>query len=288
MADTPAVTIPAEAWDCHVHVFDPARFPYAEARDYTPAPASLDALRERLLREGVTNTVLVQPSVYGTDNRCLLWALRELGPNGRAVAVVDPDRVTDAELADLQAAGVVGMRVNLVASQARHADPFRRMAERLRGSGMFLQIFAPLTRILQQSKVLEAAGLPVVLDHFAGARASDGAEQLDALERLCRDAPVWVKLSADYRLDEDRAAQARLARDLVARLWAVMPERLIWGSDWPHTGGGADRAARAISQIEPFRKVDALAVPRLLAEAGLDAEARRQVLSINPTRLFAR
>lgn len=288
MTDTLSLDIPAQAWDCHVHVFDPARFPYAEARDYTPGPASLEALRDRLHREGVANAVLVQPSVYGTDNRCLLQALRELGPQGRAVAVVDPDRITDAELADLQAAGVVGMRVNLVASQARQADPFRRMAERLRGSGMFLQIFAPLAHILQQSAVLKAAGLPVVLDHFAGAKASDGAEQLDALERLCRDAPVWVKLSADYRLADDPAAQAPLARDLICRLWALMPDRLIWGSDWPHTGGGADRAVRPISQVEPFRKVDALAVPRLLAEAGLDAGASRQILSINPTRLFAR
>ena len=288
MADTPAGTIPAQAWDCHVHVFDPARFPYAEARDYTPGPASLDALRDRLHREGVANTVLVQPSVYGTDNRCLLRALHDLRPQGRAVAVVDPDRITDHELADLQAAGVVGMRVNLVASHMPQTDPLRRMAERLRGSGMFLQIFAPLARILQQSAVLETAGLPVVLDHFAGARASDGPDQLAALERLCRDAPIWIKLSADYRLADDPATQVRLAQDLIDRLWASMPKRLIWGSDWPHTGGGADRAGRPIAETEPFREVDALAVPSLLAHMGLDADALRQILSINPTRLFAR
>ncbi len=289
MTDTLSLDIPAQAWDCHVHVFDPARFPYAEARDYTPGPASPDALKDRLRREGIAHAALVQPSVYGTDNACLLRALRDLGPQARAVAVVDPDRITDAELADLQAAGVVGMRVNLVGSHASQAaDPFRRMAQRLRGSGMFLQIFAPLDRVLRQSATLEDAGLPVVLDHFAGARASDGADQLVALESLCRNAPIWIKLSADYRLADDPAAQARLARDLIGQFWAAMPDRLIWGSDWPHTGSGADRKARPVTEIEPFRKVDALSVPRLMTDAGLDQAAIRTILSLNPPKLFAR
>lgn len=287
MAGTPSMAIPSGAWDCHVHVFAPARFPYVARRDYTPGPAGPDALQNRLDRDKIANAVLVQPSVYGTDNACLLGALRDLGPRGRAVAVVNPDSITDRELADLQAAGVVGMRVNLVGRHAsKDADPFRRMAGRLRGSGMFLQIFAPLERILQQSATLEAAGLPVVLDHFAGARIPDGAERLNALETLCRNAPVWIKLSADYRLTDDPAAQAALALDLIHRLWAAMPDRLIWGSDWPHTGGGADRRARPVTEIEPFRQVDALSVPRLLARAGLPPGASRQILSVNPISLF--
>lgn len=290
MTGTPSpapADIPSETWDCHVHVFDPKRFPYAERRDYTPGPAPLDTLRDRLRRESVANALLVQPSVHGTDNSCLLHALRELGSQGRAIAVIDVDAVMDEELADLQAAGVVGMRVNLVGSQAsQDADPFHKMSRRLQGSGMFLQIFAPLERILRQSATLETAGIPVVLDHFAGTKATDDAERLNALERLCRNAPLWIKLSADYRLADDPATQTRMAQDLIGRFWATMPDRLIWGSDWPHTGGGADRKARPISQTEPFRQVDTLSVPRLLVRAGLDPQARRQILAINPPKLF--
>lgn len=281
--------MPPGAWDCHVHVFEPARFAYTQDRDYTPGPASLDSLLGRLRQEGVANTVLIQPSVYGTDNACLLDALRRLGQRGRAVAVLDPDTVTDERLADLRAAGVAGLRVNLVGSHAStEPDPFRRIAQRMRGSGMFLQIFAPLQRIVQQSATLEKAGLPVVLDHFAGATATDAADQRAALERLCSNAPVWVKLSACYRLSDDPAKQEQTALALIARLWPIMPDRLIWGSDWPHTGGGAARNARPITEIEPFRQVDALAVPRLLAKAGLDAGARQQILSENPISLFGR
>lgn len=280
--------MPPATWDCHVHVFDPARFAYSDNRNYTPGLASLDDLRDRHREWDVANTVLVQPSVYGTDNSCLLDALCALGPRGRAVAVVDPDRITDEQLADMKAAGVVGMRANLVSSHDEDGpDPFRKLARRLQGSGMFLQIYAPLERILQETSVLESVGLPVVLDHFAGATATTPPDHLTELAVICRNLPVWIKLSADYRLAEAAAAQRKAARDLIGRFWSIMPDRLIWGSDWPHTGGGSARKARPMQEIELFRDVNGLSVPRLLQEAGLSNSDLRQVLSANPINLFS-
>lgn len=265
--------LPPGTWDTHVHVFDPARFTYAPGRSYTPGPATLADLAARHRDWGVSGCVLVQPSVYGTDNSCLLDALSRLGSAARGVAVVDAVATSDEALADLAAAGVVGLRVNLVAGGG---GDLARTAALLRGTGWFLQLFAPLPVILSHRAEIEAAGVPVVLDHFAGAQGDIGG-----LLSFCDVAPVWIKLSADYRL----TAGVQPA-DLVARLWSHMPDRLIWGSDWPHTGGGASRSARAPDRIEPFRRVYALSVPQLLADAGLDADARAHILARNPASLL--
>ncbi len=268
------------SWDCHAHVFDP-RFPYAAGRDYSPGPATAEALRARHAAWGVDHAVLVQPSVYGTDNACLLDALCVLGPKARGVAVVDPDRISDDELADMQRAGVRGIRVNLVAGGgAAVDDPFARMARRLRGTGLFMQVYAPQERILDCRPVIETAEVPVVLDHFAG-----GASAV-ALEPLLRNAPVWVKLSADYRLSHDASIAETAALDLIGGFHSLIPDRLIWGSDWPHTGGGPERKRRPPTEIEPFRQVYSLSVPQIMADAGLDDSARTAILTTNPARLF--
>lgn len=267
-------TLPEGAWDCHVHVFDPG-FAYAAARDYTPAPATAATLRAHHGDWGVRHAVVVQASVQGTDTGALLDALRRLGRDARGVAVVDPDSVSDAELSDLYAAGVRGIRVNRVAGARGASDDFARMADRLRGGPLFLQVYAPLGEILAHRATIEGAGVPVVLDHFAGC----GAEGVGPLDGLLRDAPVWVKLSADYRVTGDVPA-------LIRAFHAQIPERLIWGSDWPHTGGGAARRQRPITEIEPFRQVDPLSVPKRLIAAGLSEAARRAILIDNPARLF--
>lgn len=279
--------LPTGTWDTHVHVFEPDRFPYAGTRSYTPGSATLDELRERHRQWGVTGCVLVQPSVYGTDNTCLLDALSRLGPASRGVAVVDPDHVSDKALADLEAAGIAGLRVNLVASGGTTDQSlFRRTVQRLKGSSLFLQVYAPLSTILAQRAELEAADRPVVLDHFAGAEDADDAEASRSLSDLARTAPIWIKLSADYRIGQKASRSETGALDLVSSFWQMIPDRLIWGSDWPHTGGGATRRARPLDKVEPFRQVYSLSVPQLLADAGLNEAARRRVLALNPAQLL--
>lgn len=279
MEDHP-IRLPKGSWDCHVHVFDP-RFPYQDGRDYTPGPATAETLAQQHANWGVSHPVIVQASVFGTDNSCLLDGLRVLGPTARAVAVVDPSRISDAELADLYAAGVRGLRVNLVASGAAiSGDPFTLTAARLRGTGMFLQVYAPRAKILACRAAIEGAGVPVVLDHFAG------GDEVASLRPMLDSAPVWVKLSADYRLSQDASQARQVARQMIAEFHDLIPDRLIWGSDWPHTGGGAERRQRPITQTEPFRQVDSLSVPALFDAAGLSAAAQTSILCQNPARLF--
>ncbi|MCS0494603.1 amidohydrolase family protein [Ancylobacter sp. MQZ15Z-1] len=282
-----ALSLPPGTWDTHVHVFEPDRFPYAAVRSYTPGTASLETLQQRHRQWGVAHAVLVQPSVYGADNACLIDALRRLGPSARGVAVADVATLDDNRLAEFAGAGIRGFRVNLMAGSALDADEaFFGMAGRLRGTGLFLQLYAPLATILARASTLEKAGIPVVLDHFAGAGAEDDAQSMEQLAALAGSAPIWIKLSADYRIGQSSEAPETRALDLIRRFEAMVPDRLIWGSDWPHTGGGAARKARGPDEVEPFRKVYALSVPQLMADAGLDAEARHRILVDNPTTLF--
>ncbi|QIB34629.1 amidohydrolase family protein [Ancylobacter pratisalsi] len=282
-----ALPLPEGTWDTHVHVFEPDRFPYAAMRSYTPGTASLESLEQRHREWGVGHAVLVQPSVYGDDNGCLLDALRRLGPSARGVAVADAHTLDDNTLAAFSDAGIRGFRVNLMAGRALDPDDaLLMMAERLRGTGLFLQIYAPLSAILARASTLEDAGIPVVLDHFAGAGAEDDARSMEHLAALCRSAPIWIKLSGDYRIGASGDVPRTRVLDLIQQFEAMVPDRLIWASDWPHTGGGATRKARSLAETEPFRDVDSLSVPKLMAEAGLDAPACRRILVDNPTALF--
>jgi predicted TIM-barrel fold metal-dependent hydrolase len=272
--------LPEDTWDCHVHVFDP-RFPYSEGRDYTPSVADQAALRDAHSAWGVRHAVIVQASVYGTDNRCLLDALSRFAGTARGVAVIDPTSTSDEELADLATAGVRGLRVNLVAGGGTASrNPLQAMADRVRGTGLFLQIYAPSDQIIARQAEIERADMAVVLDHFAG-----GCDP-NTLAPLLRHAPVWIKLSADYRLSPDPEKARTIAARRIAEFYDLIPDRLIWGSDWPHTGGGKDRLSRPVTQIEPFRTVDSLSVPKRMVEAGLSASACRAVLCENPQRLF--
>lgn len=272
--------LPERAWDCHVHVFDPC-FPYREGRDYTPGTADQAALRDAHSAWGAHHAVIVQASVYGTDNRCLLDALSHFEGTARGVAVIDPMTTSDEDLADLAEAGVRGLRVNLVAGGgALSRNPLQATADRVRGTGLFLQIYAPDDQIIARQAEIERAGVAVVLDHFAG-----GCDP-DTLAPLLKSAPVWVKLSADYRLSPDPEQARTIALRRIAEIHNLIPDRLIWGSDWPHTGGDKDRLSRPATQIEPFRSVDSLAVPKLMDEAGLSITACRDVLCENPKCLF--
>ena len=285
--------IPTGATDCHVHVFDPTRFPYAATRDYTPGVADLADLEKLRARLGISRLVLVQPSVYGTDNRCLLDALRRLTPRvARGIAVIDPTATTDDELHTLQRLGVVGVRINLNVKGRGYAAPaVRAMSQtlaRVQPFGLIAQIYVDLALLEALSDTIEAATVPVLLDHFAGAQAQLGLDQpgFATLPRLLATGKVWIKLSAPYRASHqgpDYPDVAPIARELIRH----KPDRMVWASDWPHTGNGAQRAAaRSSTDIEPFRVVeDAHVLGLLAAWAGNDA-TYRAILVDNPHRLY--
>ena len=279
------------ACDCHVHVFEPARFGYVLPRTYTPGAAPLADLQHMLTHAGLDRVVVVQPSAYGTDNRCLLDALRRLGTQcARGVAVVDIDRTTDQELEALISGGVRGLRLNLEVRGERNAGSAARQLKRARdlvlGSGLALQLYADIAVVEVLADDIATAGVPIVLDHFGGLRADRGPEQagLTTLLALVRERLVYVKLSAPYRTGSagpDYAEAGLLARALVA----AGPGQLMWGSDWPHTGSSSNRSGD-LSRIEPFRAEDAGRTLDLLADWVPDKEVRRQILVDNPAALF--
>jgi predicted TIM-barrel fold metal-dependent hydrolase len=287
--------LPPGACDCHVHVFAPDRFPYWPGRSYTPGPALLDELLAFEAGLGIERVVLVQPSVYGVDNGCLVEALDQLGESARGVAVTDPDRITDAELDRLHEAGVRSVRVNLESRGERDVGTAARAlaaaSQRVAGRGWSLQVYTGLPVIAGLWDQIASLPSPVVLDHFGGARAERGLDQPGFAELLglLATGRIYVKLSAPYRastLEPDYADLAPLAKALIR----TAPERMLWASDWPHTGGGATgsdaRKERSLEEIEPFRDVDAGRALSLFTEWTSDPAAWRQILVANPARLY--
>lgn len=281
--------MPRGGCDCHVHVFGPFdRFALAAERRYTPGAARLRDLvaHQRALR--LDRVVIVQPSPYGTDNACLLDALHHLGDAARGVAVIDA-ATPDTVLAQMHAAGVRGVRLNLATGGVR--DPalaraaLQATAARVAPLGWHVQIYAELALLDALAATLAALPVPVVIDHFGRPVAEAGREQpgVAALCALLRGGRIYVKLSAPYLISDapDYADAAPLARLLAA----ANPARVLFGSNWPHPAGR--RGATPQPGIEPFRpEDDGMALRRLAGWLGDDAALWRLLLVDNPARLY--
>lgn len=281
--------LPAGACDGHVHVFRPDIYPYAADRAYTPGRVTRAELSRFLAAHGLQRVVIVQPSVYGRDNRALVAALRELGPKrARGIAVVDPSAVTDRELADLDAAGVVGLRLNVTTRERGDlAKALRATDKLLSGSKWHVQIYAPMPVVVSAERPLARMKRPVVLDHFGGARSGQpgSAEGVRVLLRLLRDGPAFVKLSGAYRVSDDTSTLWNDAAPLAVALVDAAPDRLVWGSDWPHTGGH-NRKKSAKTKVEPFKKIDDRAALAALHDWAGDPATLRRILVTNPAKLY--
>lgn len=281
--------VPEQACDCHVHVFGTAAdFPFAAHRGYTPPSASaaeLLALQEALQ---LSRVVIVQPSVYGGDNSCTLDGMRQLGERARGVAVIDT-ATSNAALDDMHKAGIRGVRVNLATAGESDPDQARRnLAEavaRVQRLHWHVQVYTELSVIAALAAEVPQLGVPIVFDHFGGATAAGGVEQpgFADLLALVKNGHAYVKVSAAYRSSDKAPAYddvAPLARALIA----ANPERIVWGSDWPHPHHAAP--GQALTEIAPFYDIDdGLALNQLPLWAP-DAAIRRAILSENPARLY--
>jgi predicted TIM-barrel fold metal-dependent hydrolase len=275
--------------DCHVHVFGPAAsYPFDPVRTYTPADAPLTSLVALHRSLGVERTVIVQPSPYGSDNSCLLDALAQLGGTGRGVAVIDGN-TTDASLLAMHAAGVRGVRVNLeTAGQHDPAVAGRHLAaaaKRVAPLGWHVQTYANLATLSALSDVMRELPTSLVVDHFGRAQAERGISQsgFDGLLSALASGRAYVKLSAAYRVSRspDYADVAPIARALIN----ANPDRVVWGTDWPHPGTAAGVPLRR-EGVTPFRDEDnARALQRCLEWAGTTERARKLLVD-NPARLY--
>ena len=286
----PAQPLPEHAADCHMHVLGPfERFALAPERAYNVAEAPF-AAHERMKRQvGLERTVLVQAGGYGTDNRAMLAALAELGPRGRAVAVLDAGTPV-AELERLHAAGVRGVRLNFQTLRERYAGNagewlgrFERLASQV---GWHLQLFCNSGMLVEIESLLSRSATDIVVDHMGLPDASAGSEQpgFRALLRLLGTGHVWAKLAGADRITRS-SGRLRDAIPFIRALAAAAPERLVWGSDWPNIGFHAGKQVRD-DAILPHRELDAGELLDLLGEALPDATVRQAILAANPGRLY--
>lgn len=283
-------SVPTHACDCHVHVFgDPRRYPFNASRVYTPESASVAQLRTHLDALHLDRVVLVQPSVYGSDNDCLLDAMRQLGRRARAVCVISA-QTPNASLDDMRRAGVRGVRLNL--TQAGVSDPqvavreFEAAAGRARERNWHLQINTSLIVINALRESLLQSSIPLVFDHFGGALGSGGVTQLgfDALLRLVRSGIAYVKISAAADLVSSRPDYTDVL-PLATALLDANPRRILWGSNWPHPDARVLPSRRS-TDIAPFLPTDDGKVLNLLATWVPDPMVRRLILVDNPGRLY--
>jgi predicted TIM-barrel fold metal-dependent hydrolase len=232
-ADLPGGAEVPDGWDCHVHVFD-ADAPLACPGHYRPATRTVGEIEALAALHGIGRLVLVQPSVYGTDNRLLRAALRRAPGRHRGVAVIDEAQADDALLDAMHAEGVRGVRFNLVSPVGRGPRDFQALAPRLRARGWHAQWYAAPEQLATVARLHAGTGVACVLDHLGGMHAEiDAGDAAWAALGAIADVGGWVKLSGWYRL---RAAEpygplhARIQR--VAELFGA---HCVWGSDWPHT-----------------------------------------------------
>jgi len=281
--------VPAGACDCHTHIHgDPAKFPFFSGRIYTPEtalPEEMAALHKALRMQRV---VIVTPSVYGTDNSATLYGMKARGANARGVAVID-DKTPESELDAMGRAGVRGIRLNLATGGGNDPSAGRRRfeaaAERVKNRNWHVQMYTNLAVISSIKDLVATSPVPVVFDHFGGAQAALGPQQpgfADLLE-LVRSGKAYVKISGAYRaskLAPDYADAAPLAQALIA----ANPERIVWGTDWPHPNSASGRPA---TEVTPLFQIDDGRLLNQLPVWAPDAAIRKKILVDNPARLYA-
>ncbi|WP_062641447.1 amidohydrolase family protein [Caballeronia arationis] len=233
----PAHALPALACDAHCHVFGPAeRFPYAEDRSYTPPDAPLESLVALHDHLGLARGVIVQASCHGTDNTAMLDAIARGNGRYRGVAIVDAD-VTDNTLKALNDAGVRGVRFNFVAhlGGAPDLNVFDRVLRRIEALGWHVVLHLDAQDIVKYADLIGRIRVPFVIDHMGRVRAEAGLEQepFRQLLELMRNPLAWVKVCGSERV----SAGKRPFDDAIPFARALVhaaPDRVMWGTDWPH------------------------------------------------------
>lgn len=274
----PQLKVPAGSCDCHAHILGPAaRFPYSDERVYTPPDCLLADYRAMLTALGLARAVLVQPSVYGSDNRVLLNALDAMQGAWRGVAVVEPD-VSARALQEMHAAGVRGVRVNVVDVQSNKGvlplNQLRRLAERIAPLGWHMEFLLHVHEFPRLDQQLAGFPVDVVFGHlgYLPMHLGIGDAGFQALLRLLQAGRAWVKLTGPYRLSGSKLPYADVATFAHALLDAA-PRQIVWGSDWPHV-----MVKDAMPNDGDLMDMLSTWIP--------DPSIRHQVLVSNPERLY--
>ena len=283
--------VPKGAWDCHTHIFgDPQRFPYAAGRVYTPETASIAEMRSLHRALHTDRVVIVQPTVYGTDNSCTLDAIKQLGAAARGIAAID-ESTSEAALDQMHAGGIRGIRINLETQgqfdpsigRKRLEAAMERMKSR---RDWHIEIYTRLSVIEAIKDQVSSSPVPISFDHFGGAQAELGVQQpgFDVLLKLLKSGKAYVKISAPYRSSK-RAPEYADVAPLANALIAANPQRIIWGSDWPHP---AQIPGRKLDEITPLYQIDDGRDLNMVAFWASDPALRKTILVDNPAKLYGR
>jgi 2-pyrone-4,6-dicarboxylate lactonase len=279
-----AAPVPAGACDCHAHIFGPSdRFPYADGRGYTPPDAPLEAFLRHLDRLGLERGVVVQGNAHGYDNRVILDAVERAPKRLRGVCITDT-RAGDDDLRRWDRFGIRGLRFHVFHPDHRPTyvrgvglDVFRAFEKTMRSLGWHMQVWCDWRVLPELVPILRgiAEGMPVVIDHMAGFDPAAGLSHpsFQTLLRLLGEGTCWVKLSGAYRCST-RFPDYPDARPMHEALVRENPDRLVWGTDWPHPQVAADVMPNDGRLLNLFLSWTS------------DGATRRKILSENPARLY--
>ena len=275
----PKLTLPKLSCDTHAHILGPhAKYAYSPARVYTPPDCLPGDYQKMLATLGVERAVLVQPSVYGSDNTVMLEAMRAAGDKFRGVAVVD-DNITDANLALLNAAGVRGVRVNIVDVKDRKPGTLpmaelTALAQRIAPMSWHMEFLMHCDEFPDIDRSFADFPVDIVLGHLGYMKTSLGVKHagFQALLRLMQAGKAWVKFTGPYRISTQALPHAD-TNALAHALIAANAQRVLWGSDWPHV------------MVKSAMPNDG-DLCDLLSGWIPDAAIREQVLVKNPAKLY--
>jgi 2-pyrone-4,6-dicarboxylate lactonase len=273
---------PPGAWDSHAHIFGPAgKFPYAQGRGYTPPDAPVEKYLTLLDRLGCDRGLIVQGNAHGYDNGVVLDALRRFPQRLRGIAITDT-RIAPAMLRDWHIIGMRGLRFHLLAQKPGYVrgvglDVFAMFRKTMAELGWAMQIFCDWQMIGETAPTLREISreMPVIVDHYMMLPAARGVNDANfqALLKLVGDGHVHVKVSAPYRVSQ-QFPDYEDVRALHEALLRANPERLMWGTDWPHPS------------IDVAVMPDDGHLLDLLFDWTPDESMRRRIFVETPARLF--
>lgn len=277
----PKLVAPPGACDCHCHIFGPVdRFPYVPERNYTPPEASLESYLTLMRHLGVERTVIVQPSIHGFDNAVTEDAIARIGENARGVAVVDPEIDAD-ELKRLDAAGFRGVRFNLYhKGGSTPLDALEALSWKVAPLGWHVQVYMFGKDLVDVGARIETLPAEVVIDHLGHFDAHQDTTQagFGELLRLMEKRRTWVKI-CPYRFEVTGYPYPK-AKPFVLELNEIAPDRLVWGTDWPHPDVPGPVEGKNGEMPDDGKLLDAL-VAWFDDKAIID-----RVLAENPVRLY--
>ncbi|TEA79992.1 amidohydrolase family protein [Allopusillimonas ginsengisoli] len=279
---TSSLEVAPESWldyacDSHLHIFD-GRFSQTARYDALIPNATVNDYRKIQPLIGTSRAVIVQAKRYGTDNACLLDALRQLGESARGIAVVAPS-ISATELRQLNTQGIRGLRFSVWndADTVMNLDLLEEMAERIADLDWHVQLHMTADQIVHSAALLHRLPCPIVFDHIMRLPPEQGLQHAawPVVKELLNNGRCWVKLSGAYLNSHIGEPDYPEVSATVATLIRTAPGRLVWGSDWPH-----------VTEISAGRPIATVQLRRLLRRWAPSPQLLRRVLVDNPERLY--